>query len=197
MLRNRTVKTTAYNHWLSGRLPPAMQESDKDHLLAGLRQGNQESRNKIIEGHMRLAADIVGRYHTVSPNANTEEMLSAAFMGVVHATDLARNLPHDNLTAYITTHIHNYVQRRGIDPYVSDNLRLQQDLTVQDSRAHEIQEELDVVAYDDVDAIIIDMLSRGHKQVVIAEHLNIKQPSVANRIRNIRARLVERNNVVE
>lgn len=197
MLRNRTVKTTKYSHWLSDQMPPRMQESDKEHLLRGLRQGNRESRILIIEGHMRLASDIVGRYRTVLPNVNTDELLSCAFEAVVTAVDRAVDLRHDNITAYITSYIHNYVQRYGIDPYSSPHGRLKHEYTIPDSRSHEIAEEIEAVTRDDTDAVIIEMLGRGNTQEEIAKHLQISQPAVAKRIRRLRERLLERQNVVE
>lgn len=199
MLRNRTVKTTAYTHWLQGKLPKAIDSENLSHLLKGVKQGNEISINVLIEGHMRLAASIVGRYKTVGGQAiDTDMCLSAAFEGIVAAVNKIRKdgLSHEGVTAYITTYIHNYIQRQGIDPYVQKQSRLQHDFKIQDSRILETYDELSAACRDESDATIVDMVGRGYTQTEIAKQLKVTQPAVALRIKNIRTRLLERKNAV-
>ncbi len=65
---------------------------------------------RIIEGHLRLAISIVGRYMLFFDcNHLFDDLSGAAFEGVVVAANRLHTLKHNNVTGYIVRYIHNFV----------------------------------------------------------------------------------------
>jgi RNA polymerase sigma factor (sigma-70 family) len=91
--------------------PKKLNEQVLETLVVRLRNCEENASDpieeEIIYGHIRLTVDIAGRYIAFFPNEN-DDILSSAFLGLVHAVKVAKTrLQDNNITPFIVSLIHN------------------------------------------------------------------------------------------
>ena len=157
----------------------------------------------LIESHMRLGCSIAGRY--VSLGGNSDEMVSAAMLGIVTAVDNIKQglICHDNITGYIIHYIHQFCtealrtdrvilvpQKNGtkiiVCPITDNNI----EATV--TKIGELYETLEHIAHTRIEKNVIFLRQQGHTDFEIADVLNISRSTVTK----TRKRLLERYNNV-
>lgn len=84
-------------------------ESEKVELLNEWRKGNLEARDKLIKAHLGLVISIARRKHR-----KVRDMEAVAALALVQAVHNAKDLKHDQITAYISS----VVQKRCIAYYM-------------------------------------------------------------------------------
>jgi RNA polymerase sigma factor (sigma-70 family) len=96
------VKGRGFTHSFQQPLAQPLSQEEK------IKARDTENWDVLIESHMRLGCSIAGRY--VSFGGDSEEMVSAAMLGIVEAVDRIRRgvLMHDNITGYIVHYIHQH-----------------------------------------------------------------------------------------
>lgn len=176
-LKNIKIKGQSYNHPFTDLAQPL------DDKLKAIEEGRWDD---LIESHMRLGCSIAGRY--VSIGGNSDEMVSAAMLGICVAVDKIKKhgLDHDNATGYIVHYIHNYCSEvlrkdtvvpmpRGqkIKPVqiLTDNLlpvvarrrgtELNEDFKSVDYTLNVKKDDFDVIEFEDILEKIIKTLIEG------------------------------------
>lgn len=166
-------------------------ESELKVLVQRLRQGDNTVKSSIIEGHLGLAAQIVGRNVTVAENRrDTDDWVSEAFLAVCAAVDrAAENLVDDNITPYIIASIHSMLAR-----FIAENrliyvpystFRLYQgtlqpvmtesfvDYEIKTKNILEIQEIFDLACHTSTERKILDMRKRGYTDQEIGQAIGV------------------------
>jgi RNA polymerase sigma factor (sigma-70 family) len=110
MLSGRKIRTKYFEHWLSSQdLPQPIPPGELKELVIRLKDGDDRVIDTIIEGHIRLATSIAGRYLWKHP-LRVDDIVSAALVGVTQAVHWARERLKDyNITPYITTTVHRHI----------------------------------------------------------------------------------------
>jgi len=109
-LAGRHIPATSYHHYLGKvKLPFHIPEKELYPLVRRLRLGDLTVANKIIEGHIRLAMQVVGRYLTVlQSRGRKDDLVSEAMLAVSEAVHRAVNKLKDNkITPFIVANIHS------------------------------------------------------------------------------------------
>lgn len=112
-LAGQRSRSRPYSWPYRGELPQPLPKDDLSYYVNCLRKGDVTARTLLIEGHLRLAASIVGRYvgrFDINSTETVEELFSEAMYAVAKAVDAAKtNLVDDNITPYIVRTIHQHV----------------------------------------------------------------------------------------
>jgi len=95
------------------KLPVPLPVDEVPSLVQCLRNGDSIAKTRLVEGHMGLASQIVGRY-IARFDLNNQELIddlwAEAMYAVTLAVELAKtNLKDDNITPYIVTTVHDKV----------------------------------------------------------------------------------------
>lgn len=112
MLAKRKIPAKSFQSWIgSQNLPDKVPEPLLSTMVARLRDGDMDVSHYIVMGHVRLAAQIVGRY-LWKHNHKTDDLVSAAMFGICQAVKWAADgRMYDNrITPYIVQTIHRYIQ---------------------------------------------------------------------------------------
>ena len=96
-LKNIKMRGQSYQHHFTDLDEPL------DDKLKAVEEGRWDD---LIKSHMRLGCTIAGRY--VSIGANSDEMVSAAMLGIAVDKIKKNGLDHDNITGYIVHYIHQH-----------------------------------------------------------------------------------------
>lgn len=156
----------------------------------------------LIESHMRLACSIAGRY--VRFGGNSDEMVSAAMLGIVEAVDRFKKgeVDHDNVTGYIIHYIHQHctrtLQQDCLIPIPRPSRKkiiicpITDAVIAPDEKISELYEVIESITETEAEKMIVFLRQQGYSDYEIAERLNLVRSTVTR----IRQRLLERYNVV-
>jgi len=113
LLSRMRIKARSYKHWMSRLLPEPISPTELENLVIRLRQGDLSVANTIIQGHLRIASQIVGRYLTRSGLLRkSNDLVSESFLAVAEAVSMAKeNMYDNNITPYIIATVHSYLDR--------------------------------------------------------------------------------------
>jgi RNA polymerase sigma factor (sigma-70 family) len=109
ILRNVRTRARSYIHDLGTvDLPDQLDPTVLESLVIKLKSGEPVG-PKIIEGHIKLAMAIVGRYYGRTRNS-ADDLVGAALYGLCQAVEWAPKRLHDhNITPYIVSTIHRHI----------------------------------------------------------------------------------------
>lgn len=186
-LRNKTVRGQGFNHKL-GILKEPLSDEEK------LQAVKDENWDLLIETHMRLGCAIASRYCAIG--GDSDEMLSAAMLGICDAVNRIPKLEHTNYTGYITHYIHRHCSDtyrkdrvvpvpNGVIPPVAQAVF---DMGAIDFDIIEFYDLLEVTIKTDRERKIVDLRSVGYVDAEIAEKLGLSKA----RITQIRTELARR-----
>ncbi len=156
--------------------------------------------NLLIETHMRLGCSIAGRY--VKLGGNSDEMVSAAMLGVCEAVDRTKQNGHENVTGYIIHYIHQYCSKAlQQDCLIPVPRPSKKKITVcpitdvaiaSDNKINELNEILESITKTEDEKMVIFLRQQNYTDYEISEKLSISRPTVTR----IRHTLWERFNNV-
>lgn len=190
-LGNRKAKTKGYEHYLGSQNLP-VPEKDISQIVQDYRDGNSHLRDFLVNNHMRLAMDIVGRYHGKGYQ-DVDELVSVAMLAVVDAVDKAAERLHDNnITGYVVSNIHYAIyqhlaedstirvpkrsQERGHSVKVSS---LEQEPPQSDLRNRLIYDEMkERMCKTRSDREVLDLTEKGYNDVEIAKLLQVPRLTI-------------------
>jgi DNA-directed RNA polymerase specialized sigma24 family protein len=207
------MKGVSFKHWLSEYpFAPPVPDSHMAELLRRVRQGDSQAINEMIEGHLRLANSIVARYLMTSnrdvKSVDVEELVAAAFYATVYAVNRIASgfMTHDNVGGYIAEFLHQKLHAALKERSIICNPRGLEDpvlccqLSECDSEQHgkiepdtslEVDEEVESIVNDVVDAKIVRMLRLGYCAADVARDLGVHKGTVSRRIQRIRENYME------
>lgn len=67
--------------------PPFLPEEDEALYLRRLRQGDNEARSVLIERHLRLVAQVVGKFDLTGTGEEIDDLISVGTVGLIKAID--------------------------------------------------------------------------------------------------------------
>lgn len=192
------IRGQGYSHpFAHQKLRQPLNDEEKAHALKA------KDWDLLTESHMRLGCAIAGRY--VSLGGNSDEMVSAAMLGIVTAVDRAKKglLKHDNVTGYIIHYIHqNCAEALRLDcvipiPQHNDSKIITCPITdnnieATETRLGELYEILEHITYTEVEKDVIFLRQQGYTDTEVANNLNISRSTVTK----TRKRLLKRYNNV-
>ncbi len=179
-----------------------------------------ENWNLLIESHMRLGCSIAGRY--VRLGGNSEEMVSAAMLGITVAVDRIKKgiITHVNVTGYIIHYIHQHcaealrsdcvipVPQNNDTKIVVSPLDRDPDhnrypgiiicpitdnsVKVDSTRMGELYETIEYITHTELERDIVFLRQQGYTDVEVADNLGIGRSTVTK----TRKRLLEKFNNV-
>ncbi len=115
MLRGKSIKQSNFHPWSLPKDDIPKDKIPEDVLLRLFKdivegKNTEESIQKIILGHMRLALTISGRYVSYyNCIAMSEDLDSSALLGLTVGANKLKNLKHDNVTGFLVLYIHNHL----------------------------------------------------------------------------------------
>ena len=189
---------------MSKRLPPRVE--DPLAILDSVKAGERCAIEKMVEGHLRLAAGLVARFYR--SDTDSDELVSAAFYAVANAVQRIADghLTHDNPTAYIVMFVTGELRRTlanksisvktiPLNHHVGEWNTTRSEITADDraianiignypDTTIDIEEEIN--ALNKIDARIVELLRLGYKNVEIADDLKIDKSNVSRRVHRIR-----------
>jgi len=100
-----------FDFFRTATLPQRLTESKLEALVVRLRQGDTGVMDDIVKGHMRLAMQIVSRYHAKIGIVDLcEDLLGEAFLALVHGCRAAQTrLVDNNITPYLISKVHSAI----------------------------------------------------------------------------------------
>lgn len=184
-----------FKHYFTGRTVNLTEKQVQD-LAKRASEGDVSAAKQLVEGHILVAFKVVAGF-----TGDQDELMSDAVFGLVDAVRLISegNLKHyDNVSGYIKTRINGYllnclVARKSIvyrpaNTVMADilsDMKLKDVETAFDT-SMEVEEQIEHLAKDAIDAKIIRMLMLGHGAKEIAASVELEQCNVHRRIVRIR-----------
>ncbi len=192
-LKNMTIKGHSCKRVFENLKPPL---SDVEKLKAV----EDEDWHLLTETHMGLGCSIAGRY--VSRGADSDEMVSAAMLGICDAVGRIPQLKHNNITGYIVSYIHRYcsdVWRNDTAVSVPNGVvplptRGNTDKGVFDFNTVEFHDSLDSIVNTQLEIDIVALRRLGCTDAEVAEQLDVCRTTVT-RVRNQLKKRFEQQNV--
>jgi DNA-directed RNA polymerase specialized sigma subunit len=183
--------------------PERISESRLAELVKGLRDGDLSTHGEIIEGHIKLAITIAGRYIRICPR-KSEELVSESMFGLMYAVKKAQEkMIDDNVTSWIASCCHRFAQRF----LISDNVirvpptsakrcgiivivtRLTVDVTTASTGPLcDFMDMIESCAKTDFDRKILDLRIQGYNDKEIGESLGVSQQHVSKMRDKMRSR---------
>ncbi len=120
MLKHVTTAGRSFTHPLFHKGIKPLGKDEAPALVARLRAGSIEARQRAVEGITRLALLIVGRYIAVYPKIAyyCDDMVSAAMDGTVEGVQhFGTECKHDNLVGYVRMFIHRKISEAILDSH--------------------------------------------------------------------------------
>ncbi len=115
MLRGESIKQSSFHPWSLPQDDIPKDKIPEDVLLSLFKdivegENVEESIQKIILGHMRLALTISGRYVSYyNCISMSEDLDSSALLGLTVGVNKLKNLKHSNVTGFLVLYIHQHL----------------------------------------------------------------------------------------
>lgn len=192
----------AFNHPLVAEYEEVDYGEEAVELAEQVRLGNEEAREKLILGYIKLVMHKVESWLAVFPPLAylSDDMVSEGFLAVTKAVNKIAegDLPaKNNPTGYVSVAIHNslsdYVtgeaiirvpkwvgpeQRASVSPRVFSGLESATMAGVEHERLLEVKDTLTSICETEYDAVIIELRSHGCTDAEIAEQLELPPTTV-------------------
>lgn len=176
-LKNMKIKGKSYQSPFTNLMEPL------DDVVEAVKEGRWDD---LTKSHMRLGCTIAGRY--VSVGANSDEMVSAAMLGICTAVDKIKKkgLKHDNVTGYIVHYIHQFcseVLRKDTVVPMPRGKKVRPVLSLLDTGENdfdiiEFEDTLEKIIKTEQEGEIITLRRLGFTDAAVAEKLDISQSRV-------------------
>lgn len=98
------IFTAAYSNNV---FPDPLSKEEEEKCLNGLKEGNIDDRNKLIEHNLRLVAHIVKKYE--NKNEDNDDLISIGTIGLIKGIDSYSNSHNTRLTTYVARCIENEI----------------------------------------------------------------------------------------
>lgn len=181
-------------HYLSDRKFLELTTEEVKQCAEATAKGDKDAARKLVEGHIKIAFSAVSRLE-----GNSDELMSEALFQITKAVQLiaeGKLRDYDNVSAYIQKRVSlktlTYaIKLRSIvsqpeESTIHDS-RLKDDATpVNIDNSLEVEEQIEHLSQDDVDARIIRMLLLGYSADEIAKNLEVHRSCVFRRISRIK-----------
>ncbi len=192
------IQGQSYRHPFSlQKLAQPLSDEEKINVL------KTENWDLLIESHMRLGCSIAGRY--VRFGGNSEEMVSAAMLGIVIAVDRIKKgiIKHINVTGYIIHYIHQHcaeaLRSDCVIPVPQNNDTkiivcpiTDNNIEVTAINMGELYETIEYITHTELERNVVFLRQQGHTDIEVASNLNVSRSIVTK----TRKRLLERFNNV-
>ena len=192
------IQGQSYRHPFANQdLATPLNDEEKINVL------KTENWDLLVESHMRLGCSIAGRY--VRFGGNSEEMVSAAMLGIVIAVDRIKKgiIKHINVTGYIIHYIHqNCTKALRLDcvipvPQNNDTKIIvcpitDNNIEVTAINMGELYETIEYITHTELERNVVFLRQQGHTDIEVASNLNVSRSIVTK----TRKRLLERFNNV-
>ncbi len=106
--------------------PEPLSQEEENSCILGLMDGDETSRNKLIEHNLRLVAHIVKKFDT--KGTNTDDLISIGTIGLIKGIDTYKPSKNVKLTTYASRCIQNEILM-----YFRSNKNRTTDISLQDS----------------------------------------------------------------
>ena len=104
LLQNMLFFTGSYSNNV---FPEPLSKEEEEKCLEGLRQGDEQARNTLIEHNLRLVAHIVKKFET--KDYDTDDLISIGTIGLIKGVDTYKFDKDIKLTTYIAKCIQNEI----------------------------------------------------------------------------------------
>lgn len=110
MLAGYSTRSKSFSSYFGTvNLPEKIPAEELEELVIKLRAGDSSVAPRIMQGHIRLACQIAGRYMWAY-GRKSDDIICAAMLGIAQAVQWARERMHDNnIAPYITTTVHRHI----------------------------------------------------------------------------------------
>lgn len=120
-LSNRRVVGRGYEHFLGTlSLPLPLGEGELHRLVCRLKIGDSTVINVIVESHIRLMTQIVGRYFAITNHYDqVNDLVGVALLSLTKAVHRAqKNLKDTNITPYLVNAVHSGLAKFIAEDYI-------------------------------------------------------------------------------
>lgn len=206
---------SAFNHPFVTDYKEVDYEKEAVELAEQIRLGNEDARERMILGYIKLVIHKVGSWLAVFPTLAylSDDMVSEGFLAVTKAVNKIAegDLPEkNNPTGYISVAIHNGLsnfvmgeaiirvprgieldQRASVSAHVLVGLESEIAASTAHERMFEVRDTLNSICETEYDAAIIELRSHGCTDAEIAEQLELPLTTVHMLRRELYQRFLE------